>query len=122
MPRPSTTRFATVPFVFRVEGIGCGQAEGQAVYNSPDITGSMPTGTEECIVKLRISDDRNDPATFWDGVQYAYDARGRQFAADENGLFLNGDMDGTQLNPGVSMTALVPFNIPGDRSHPVAAE
>jgi Domain of unknown function (DUF4352) len=103
-------------FAFQVEAIGCGRAEAQAVYNDPDITGTIPPGTQECIVKLRVSDDKSVAQTFFDSNQYAYDAKGQQFSADNNGMYLTGDKDETQLNPGVSMLALVPFNIPSGDS------
>jgi hypothetical protein len=103
-------------FAFQVKAIACGQAEAQAVYNEPDITGTMPPGTQECIVKLRVTDDKNVAQTFYDSNQYAYDAQGQQFTADDNGIYLTGDKDDTQLNPGVSITALVPFNIPSGDS------
>jgi hypothetical protein len=99
-------------FAFQVKAIDCGQAEAQAVYNDPDITGNMPPGTKECIVELWVADDKDVAQTFWDSNQYAYDARGQQFTADDNGIYLTGDKNATQLNPGVSITALVPFNIP----------
>ena len=99
-------------FDFVVEGIRCGPDEAQAVYNDPDITGNLPAGTKECIVKLQITDDKDVAQTFFDSNQYAYDAQGQQFSADDNGTYLTGDKDDTQLNPGVSITALVPFNIP----------
>jgi hypothetical protein len=100
-------------FAFRVKGLSCGHAEAQAVYNDPDLTGTKPPGTRECIVELRITDDKAEAQTFFDSNQYAYDAQGRQFTADDNGTYLTGGKDDTQLNPGVSITALVPFNIPG---------
>ena len=99
-------------FAFRVNSIGCGQAEAQAVYNNSHVTGTLPAGTKECIVKLWITDDKKEPQTFFDSNQYAYDAQGRQFSADDNGTYLTGDKDDTQLNPGVSITAFIPFNIP----------
>jgi hypothetical protein len=103
-------------FAFQVKGIACGQAEAQAVYNDPDITGTMPPDTKECIVELRVTDDKDVAQTFYDSNQYAYDPRGQQFTADDNGIYLTGDKNATQLNPGVSMTALVPFNIPSGDS------
>jgi hypothetical protein len=103
-------------FAFRYEGIDCGPAAARAVYSSPDFTGPKPAGTTECIVRLRITDDKGTAQTFFDSNQYAYDAHGRQFSADSNGTYLTGDRDDTQLNPGVSITALVPYNIPaGDK-------
>jgi hypothetical protein len=52
-------------FAFVVEGIRCGPAEAQAVYNDPDITGTLPAGTKECIVKLQITDDKNVAQQFF---------------------------------------------------------
>jgi hypothetical protein len=40
------------------------------------VTGTQPAGTTECIVKLRITDDKSEAQTFWDSNQYAYDAHG----------------------------------------------
>ncbi len=103
-------------FAFQVKAIACGQAEAQAVYTDPDITGTLPPGTQECIIKLRVTDDKSVAQAFFDSNQYAYDAKGQQFSADNNGMYLTGDKDDTQLNPGVSITALVPFNIPSGDS------
>ena len=66
---------------------------------------------------MRVTDDKGAAQTFFDSDQYAYDARGRQFSADTNGsIYLHGDQDATQVNPGITITALVPFQIPrGDR-------
>jgi hypothetical protein len=90
----------------------CGAAAGQEVYSDTDITGAQPAGTTECIVKLRVTDDKAEAQTFFDSNQYAYDGAGHELTADDNGIFMTGDENNTQLNPGVSVTALVPFNIP----------
>ena len=86
------------------------------MYNAPDLTGTEPAGTRECIIRLRVTDNKNEAQAFFDSNQYAYDARERQFTADDNGIYLTGDKDNTQLNPGVSITALVPYNIPAGDS------
>lgn len=94
----------------------CGRTAAEAVYNDPDLTGSKPSGTKECIVELRVRDDKGEAQSFFDSNQYAYDSSGHQFTADDNGMYLTGDKDDIQVNPGVSITALVPYNIPsGDR-------
>lgn len=77
-------------FAFQVKRIACGQAEAQAVYNDPDITGTIPPDTKECIVELRVTDDKDVAQTFYDSNQYAYDAKGQQFTADDNGIYLTG--------------------------------
>jgi hypothetical protein len=97
---------------FQFKGITCGYAATLAVYSDPEVTGAQPVGTTECIIKLRVTNDKGKAQTFFDSDQYAYDARGHQLSADVNGVDLVGDKDGTRLNPGVSITALVPFNIP----------
>lgn len=103
-------------FAFRFTGITCGFAATLAVYGDPDLTGPQPVATTECLIRLRVTDDKGQAQTFFDSDQYAYDARGRQFFADVNSAYLTGDMDDTQLKPGVSMTALVPFNMPAGDS------
>lgn len=45
-----------------------------------------------------------------DGIYVACRKRG------DNGIYLTGDKDSAQLNPGVSITALVPYNIPAGDS------
>jgi hypothetical protein len=103
-------------FAFRFKGITCGFAATLAVYSDPGVTGAQPVGTTECIIKLRITDDKRTAQMFFDSAQYAYDARGHQFSADVDSVDLAGDKDNTKLRPGVSITALVPFNIPAGNS------
>jgi hypothetical protein len=97
---------------FQFKGITCGYAATLAVYSDPEVTGAQPVGTTECIIKLRVTNDKVRAQTFFDSDQYAYDARGHQFSADVHSVDLVGDKDDTRLNPGVSITALVPFDIP----------
>lgn len=47
-------------FAFRVTGMSCGHAAADAVYNAPDLTGTKPAGTRECIVRLRVTDNKNE--------------------------------------------------------------
>lgn len=103
-------------FAFRFRGITCGFAATLAVYSDLAVTGAQPVGTTECIIKLRITDDKGKARTFYDSNQYAYDARGHQLYADGSGLYLTGDRNDTRLSPGVSITALVAFNIPAGDS------
>lgn len=103
-------------FAFTVKRVSCGSAAARAVA-AGGLGEKVPAGARECVVTLRIANDKGSSQTFSDGSQYAYDARGRQFAADGQGsVFLRGDQDGTQVNPGITITARVPFQIPaGDR-------
>lgn len=123
---PSVTRTAAAPalgrsgrdgaFAFTVRGMTCGAAAASAV-SAGGYGETVPRGAVECIVTLRVTDDKGAAQTFWDASQYAYDARGRQLSADSTAsLYLQGSQDGTQVNPGITITALVPFQIPrGDR-------
>jgi hypothetical protein len=101
---------------FQFKGITCGYAATLAVYSDPAATGPQPVGTTECIIELRVTNEKNKPQAFFDWNQYAYDARGHQLPADPNNAELTGDRDGTRLRPGTSITALVPFNIPAGDS------
>jgi integrase/recombinase XerC len=99
-------------FAFTVERVSCGAAAARAV-DGGGFGEKVPAGARECIVTMLVADDKGTAQTFFDSAQYAYDARGRQFSADTNGsVFLHGDQDGTQLNPGIAITARVPFQIP----------
>jgi hypothetical protein len=103
-------------FAFVVTGRYCGRKAEREVYNDPAFTGRMPAGTRECIIKMTVTDDKGTAQTFFDSNQYAYGAAGHQFSADQNGVYLTGDKDDTQVNPGVTITALVPYNIPASDS------
>jgi hypothetical protein len=46
----------------------CGRATAP-VYNAPDITGRKPAGTRECVIELRVTDDKAQAQ--YDSNQYA---------------------------------------------------
>ncbi len=103
-------------FAFVVRKITCGAAAAAAV-GAGGFGEKVPSGARECIITLKVSNDKGQAQTFFDSNQYAYDARGRQFSADTSGsIYLKGDQDATQVNPGITIIAPVPFQIPaGDR-------
>jgi hypothetical protein len=103
-------------FAFTVTHISCGAAAARAV-SAGGIGETVPAGARECIFTIRVTDDKGTAQTFFDSNQYAYDAGGRQFSADsKGGIYLHGDQDFTQVNPGITIVARVPFQIPaGDR-------
>lgn len=72
----------------------------------------LPPGSKECPVKLRVTDDKGEAQTYFASNQFAIDAAGHQLTADDNDIFLNAAHDDTQINPGVSLTVLVPYNLP----------
>ena len=99
-------------FAFVVKGVSCG-AQAAGAVNSGGIGETVPSGALECIVTMSVTNDKSQAQTFFDSNQYAYDAKGRQFSADLNGsIYLTGDQDGNQINPGITVTAPVPFQIP----------
>jgi len=99
-------------FAFTVERVSCGAAAASAV-SAGGIGEKVPAGAKECIVTIKVTDDKGRAQTFFDSNQYAYDARGRQLSADTTGsIYLNGSQDATQVNPGITITARVPFQIP----------
>ena len=102
-------------FAFRFLGMNCGPGAAARVYSS-GLTGNLPPGTKECLVKLRVTDDKGEAQTYFASNQTAIDARGHQLTADDNDTFLNAAHDDSQINPGVSLTVLVPYNLPrGDQ-------
>lgn len=103
-------------FAFVVKSVSCG-AQAAAAVNSGGIGETVPSGALECIVTLTVTNDKTQAQTFFDSNQYAYDAKGRQYSADSTGsIYLSGSQDATQINPGITVTAPVPFQIPaGDK-------
>lgn len=102
-------------FAFRFLGMNCGSGAAARVYRD-SITGSLPPGTTECLVRLRVTNGKGEAQTWFASNQTAIDARGHRLTADDNAVFLPAAHESTQLNPGVSLTALVPYNLPrGDR-------
>lgn len=100
-------------FAFTVRSWICGAPAAAAVAGSDGFGETLPAGAVECIATMTVTDDKAQAQTFFDGAQFAYDAKGRQFSADSNGsIYLAGDQDATQLNPGVTITAKVPYQIP----------
>jgi hypothetical protein len=99
-------------FAFVVKRKSCGAAAAAAVY-AGGMGETVPAGAVECIFTIRVTDDKGTAQTFFDSNQYAYDAAGRQYSADTNAsVYLAGDVDATQVNPGITITARVPFQIP----------
>jgi hypothetical protein len=99
-------------FAFVLEGATCGRAAARAVGDG-GYGEKVPGDATECIFKIRVTDDKSAAQTFFDSNQYVYDSRGRQYSADDDAsTFLKGDEDDTQINPGITITARVPFQFP----------
>lgn len=98
-------------FAFTVRRVSCGAAAARAVSGG-GFGGQVPAGARECIVTLKVTDDKTAAQTFFDSNQYAYDAAGRKFSADDkSAIYLKGDQDATHVNPGITIIAKAPFQI-----------
>ena len=103
-------------FAFVVNSVTCG-ASAAAAVNDNGIGETIPAGAQECLVNMTVSNDKSQAQTFFDSSQYAYDAQNHQFSADTSGsVYISGDQDGTQINPGVTISAVVPYQIPANDS------
>jgi hypothetical protein len=97
-------------FAFVVKNVTCGSDADAIVSTQADET--IPPGAQECLVTLSVTADKGSPQTFSTDAQHAYDPAGKEFDADENaGLYSLANGDGEQVNPGVTITAVVPFQI-----------
>lgn len=98
-------------FAFVVKGVQCGPGAAAAVSDS-GFGETVPSGAQECLVTMTVTNDKGTAQTFFTGNQYAYDAAGHKLSPDTTGsIFLSGANDNTQINPGVTITAIVPFQI-----------
>ena len=101
-------------FAFVVNSLTCG-APAAAAVNGGGFGENVPAGAQECLVTMTVTNDKSQAQTFFDSNQYAYDAQKRQFSADTTGaIYLKGDQEATQVNPGVTINAVVPFQIPAN--------
>jgi hypothetical protein len=104
-------------FSFTVKSVTCGAAAAAAVGGQDGFGETIPPGAAECIATMIVTDDKAEAQTFFDNNQYAYDKAGKKLSADtDGGIYLTGDQEGKQLNPGITITALVPFQIPAGDS------
>lgn len=99
-------------FAFVVKSVQCGATAAAAVAGSGGFGETVPAGAQECLVTMTVTDDKGTAQTYFASNQYAYDGK-IQFSADSNATFyLSGANDDTQVNPGITITAIVPFQIP----------
>ena len=103
-------------FSFVVKGVSCG-ASAAAAVSGGGYGETVPAGAQECLVSMMVTDDKNTAQTFFASNQYGSDAAGRKFSADATGaIYLAGSNDDAQINPGITVHVLVPFQIPsGDK-------
>ena len=101
-------------FAFVVQSFTCGASAAAAVSGDGSGFGeTIPAGAQECLATMTVSNDKGTAQTFFASNQYAYDASNHQFSADTTGsIYISNSNYIAQVNPGVSITAVVPFQIP----------
>lgn len=100
-------------FAFTVQSVQCG-AQAAAAVNADGAGETVPPGAQECLVTMTVQDIKGSAGTFFASNQYAYDADGHQYKADDMAsTLLPNANDDSQVNPGITITAIVPFQIPG---------
>jgi Domain of unknown function (DUF4352) len=99
-------------FAFVVKSIECGAKADAAVAGSDGFGETVPAGAQECLVTMTVTDDKGTAQTYFASNQYAYDGK-TQFSADSDAtIYLSDSNDDTQVNPGITITVVVPFQIP----------
>lgn len=99
-------------FAFDVGAIRCGASATAAVVRLGE---TVPTGAQECLVAIAVANDKGTAQTYFTTNQYAFDSAGHKLSADPIAtIYLTGALaanDDTQINPGVKIGAVVPFQI-----------
>lgn len=98
-------------FAFTVSGVQCGVTS----IGTDPLTESAPAGSQWCLVNMTIMNDKTAAQTFFATNQKATDAKGNQLSADDTAAIYmpNGSASElSQLNPGISVTVTVPFQLP----------
>lgn len=97
-------------FAFTVTGMQC----GVTTVGDSGFTKDAPAGSQWCLVTMNVANDKSSGQTFFATNQKAVDAQGRQLDADSEALIYmaNGSASEiAQINPGISVTATVPFQL-----------
>lgn len=98
-------------FEFVVDEVTCGVSEV-----GDDLLGAQAQG-QFCLVTVSVRNIGDEPRTFSDSNQKAFDADGNELGADSTaGLYANDHADAlfTDINPGNDITAVIVFDIPRD--------
>lgn len=96
-------------FAFTITSVECGLRHLGGTFGD-----TAPAGTQWCLVNMNVRDDKTTAQTFFASNQYAYDPAGRQLSATTGALIYltHGATDAlATINPGVSLTIQVPFQL-----------
>ena len=106
-------------FEFTVASLECGRASvGTNEYLTKQAQGQF------CLVNVTVKNIGNEAQTFDSSSQYLYDAANAKFSADGTAsLYANpqGSTFLNQINPGNSVTGIIVFDLPKDKT-PITAE
>ena len=81
------------------------------------MNGDVPSGAQECLIYMNVTNDKGSMQTYFASNQYAYEHNGRKFSSDSNvATFLTGANSYLDVNPGITIQVIVPFQIPGNVS------
>lgn len=96
-------------FAFKITGVQC----GVATLGSDDVTKTAPPGSSWCLATMTVKAYQNQDQTFFITNQKAIDRKGRQLAADPDSFYIpaDQDVDDDDVNPGITITAVVPFQV-----------
>jgi hypothetical protein len=97
-------------FEFVVQKIRCGVDKVGNQYLNEKAQGQF------CLVTLTVRNIGNEPQTFSDFDQLAYDSKAREYKPDtEAGIYANEDTNVwlNEINPGNKITGVLVFDIPG---------
>jgi hypothetical protein len=97
-------------FAFTITSVQCGVTS----LGSDDLTKSASPGSSWCLATMTVKAYQSHAQSFFTTNQYAIDKKGRQLSADSDGSFYiaaDQNVDGESINPGISITAVVPFQV-----------
>jgi hypothetical protein len=99
-------------FAFTVIGVQCGVTQ----IGDPNGLGTTaPAGAQWCLATMTVKADKSQSQTCSSSAQKAVDGRGNQLSADDTtAVYIpnNTSAEFAQVNPGISITAVVPFQLP----------
>lgn len=99
---------------FTINSSQCGVSQ----IEQPDDTSEVSTaGAPYCVLNLSVKNISNVGQTFDDSSQYLYDASGKQYSEDSSATIdanpvSSQFMEYPTVNPGVTLTGVVAFDIP----------
>jgi len=96
-------------FAFTVHSVTCGITH----IGTTTLGTTAPAGTQWCIAHMTVANDKDDSQEFFASNQKALDTAGHQLSADTKALvFGTSSSEVSTVNPGVSITVQVPFQLP----------